>query len=131
MDVGGRDECVYATVRGGPNFGLALGDVGDSCTGQPADGRPIRLPHFTSYCMHSVAISRGGRRKARLDNINPETGQLARDGQLFRKRHRAPSRLFAITQGGIEDEDAVRTVGSARRSDSVGHGWPSACGTAI
>ena len=56
---------------------------------------------------HGFEVAVAGSRKAGLDHIHPKPFQLPCDAQLFLPGHGRARRLFAVTQGGVEDEELV------------------------
>jgi hypothetical protein len=52
-----------------------------------------------------VAIAGGS--KARFDHVHAQALELPGDAQLFVARHGGSRRLFAIAQGGVEDDELV------------------------
>ncbi len=52
-----------------------------------------------------VAVGTGG--KAGLDHVYPQALELACNAHFLVPRHRRSGRLFAVTQGGIENDEFV------------------------
>ena len=57
--------------------------------------------------LHGLKVTVGTGGKTSLDHIDLETLQLARDAQLFIARHGGAGRLFAVTQGGVKNNQFV------------------------
>src|SRR5690606_16828682 len=56
---------------------------------------------------HRREIAGTGNGKARLDHVHPQTLQGLGDAEFFLLGHRGAGALFAVTQGGIEDDQFV------------------------
>ena len=69
-----------------------------------------RLGHGLRDRGGPIRNRRRRRRKARLDDIDIEPLELARDRDLLLDVHGAAGRLFAVAQRGVEDPDVVRSV---------------------
>jgi hypothetical protein len=54
-----------------------------------------------------LEVAVAGGRETRLDDIDLQPLQLLGDAQLFLARHRSARTLFAVAQGGIENDQAV------------------------
>lgn len=70
--------------------------------------------------LHGLEVVRARHRKARLDDVHAQLGELARDVELLLAREGGAGRLLAIAQGGVKDAhvagvvDAVGDVVGAR-----------------
>jgi len=70
---------------------------------QAADGG---IPCPPGNLGHSGEIALTGNRKARLDDIHAHLVQKTSDLQLFVMGHGGAGALFAVAQGGVENQDA-------------------------
>ena len=71
--------------------------------------------------MDGLEVAVADDREAGLDDIDIEAGKLARDLHFLAQVHGSAGALFAVAQGGVEDQDAVvRDPAEARVVD--GHG---------
>ena len=57
--------------------------------------------------LHALEITVGAGRKACFDHVHAQALQLAGNADFFIARHAGAGRLFAVTQGGIENNDFV------------------------
>ena len=101
---GGRDEGVDArTLRPLQRFGrprdVAVVGARQRADGGFADGLGDRAHRF------EIAIA--GRRKAGLDHVDAQAFQLPGDTELLFACHRSAGRLFAVAQGGVENDELV------------------------
>ena len=85
------------------DFGGPL-DVGLGGAGQAADDR---TSHGLRNGLHRFEVAVARDREARFDDVDAESLELARQGQLLVQVHAAARRLLAVTQGRVEDEDLV------------------------
>ncbi len=72
------------------------GEAAHHALGDRACDRVNRLP---------VAVGRG--RKARLDDVHPQSLQLLRDPHLLFAGHGGAGALLTVAQGGVEDDEMV------------------------
>jgi hypothetical protein len=94
VDRRGRDERVDAPPLGRCD-GLARGfDVHVLCSRKSCNDRPL---HLFRHEPRRLELCRRGDREARLDDVDPEGGQLLGDLELLRDRERGTGRLFAVT----------------------------------
>src|SRR5690606_35060698 len=56
---------------------------------------------------HRLEVAVGGGGEARLDDVDPHALELARDAHLLVAGHRGARALFAVAQGGIEDDQLI------------------------
>jgi len=56
--------------------------------------------------LHRLEITFGSDREAGLDDVHPHFIEHLRDLELFLMGHGGAGALFAIAQGGIEDQDS-------------------------
>jgi len=63
---------------------------------------------------HGVEVVGGGSREPGLDDVDAEAGQLARDDELLRARHRGARGLLPVAQRGVEDSHVVWVVDAVR-----------------
>ena len=54
-----------------------------------------------------LEVAGRGDREAGLDHVDPQAGELLGDLHLLGGVQRDPGRLLAVSQGGVEDVDAV------------------------
>ncbi len=73
---------------------------------QTADDRAV-LREFAGDLEHAFEIAGRGNGEAGLDHIHPEFGQRLGHAQLLLQIHGEAGRLFAVAQGGVEDNHAV------------------------
>jgi hypothetical protein len=76
----------------------------------PARARPQMTALFARWKFQrrlQVAVRRN--RKARFDDVDAELFEHVGDLQFFVEIHRGTRRLLAVAQGGVENQDAVRT----------------------
>jgi hypothetical protein len=140
MDLAGGDESVDPGTPSVPD-GLPCGvDVLPVAPRQAADdghvGGPSagggRVADLDGDGAHGVEVVGGGGREPRLDDVDAEAGQLARDDELLGARHGGARGLLPVAERGVEDAhvvgvvDAVRHVFRApprlllRRADALG-----------
>ena len=60
-----------------------------------------------AICVNRVEIAVADDRETGLNDIDVETGQLAGDLHFFAEVHGCAGALFAVAQGGVEDDDFV------------------------
>jgi hypothetical protein len=70
---------------------------------KPLDNRPLDL---AGDPLDGLEVAGSRDRKARLDGVDPEAGQLVGDLELLRDIERDPGRLSAVAQRGVVDLDA-------------------------
>ena len=85
--------------RLGSAFDVALGR-----TGQRTDGRAFDL---FGDLVDGLEVTIRCDGKSGLDHIDLQLSQGIRHAQLFIKRHRRTRGLFTVTQGGVENDDAI------------------------
>jgi hypothetical protein len=61
--------------------------------------------HGLGHLANRLEVVVGGDRKAGLDHVDAELGQLFGEGDLLGDVHREPGRLLAVAQSGIENDD--------------------------
>ena len=76
--------------------GHAAGETGDD-----------RAAHLGGDLLDRVEIAVADDRETGLDDIDVEAGQLAGDLHFFAEVHGRAGALFAVAQGGVEDDDFV------------------------
>ena len=104
MDVAGGNEGVNARAarrfeRGGGAFHIQLAGARER-----GDAHPRQLVGDSA---HGFKIAFGGDRKAGLQDVDAQLGQLVRHAQLLGDVHAAAGRLFAVAQRGVKNEDAI------------------------
>src|SRR5262245_49465606 len=83
-------------------------DVGQAHSGEAANGWAVlQRPDLPSHLARRLEILVRRDREARLDHVDPEPRQLARELELLHGVHGEARRLLAVPQRGIEDDDAV------------------------
>ena len=104
VDIARGDEGVDAMAdRRSHRLGAGL-DVTGGGPGQPADHRTIGAAHLGGDALHRLEITAAGEGEPRLDDIDPQTGELLGDRQLLVQVQAGPRRLLTIPQGGVEDQ---------------------------
>lgn len=73
-----------------------------------------RVPHLDGDGSHSIKVVRRGSWEARLDDVDAEAGELARDDELLRAGHGGPRGLLPVAESGVEDANVVGVVDSVR-----------------
>jgi hypothetical protein len=104
VDIAGGDEGVDARTSG------AFQRTGCSVHIERAGPRERRHLHpgiFAADGLHRFKIAVGGDRKARLQNVHAQIDEFCGHPQLLGRCHRAAGRLFAISQGCVEDVYAI------------------------
>lgn len=120
MDLAGGNEGVDARLPrvahglpGGVNVPLVA-------SGEATDDRHMavfpdrRVPHLDGDGSHGVEVVGGGGREARLDDVDAQAGELARDDELLGAGHGGPRRLLPVAEGGVEDAHVVGVVDAVR-----------------
>ena len=96
-DVDARLGCVLHCLPAEVDvLGIAAGEAGDD-----------RALHFARNGVDGLPVALGSHGKASLDDVHAELRQRPPDPKLLRQRHAAARRLLAVTQRGVEDQDAV------------------------
>src|SRR5690606_39488490 len=67
----------------------------------------FRSAHLAGNGLHRAEIGGRAVREASLDHVHAEVGQGVGEGDLLRGAHGEAGRLFAVAQGGVEDDDAI------------------------
>lgn len=120
MDLAGSNEgvdarlpCVAHGLPGGVNVPLVAPReaADDGHMAILADGC---VPHLDGDGSHGIKVVRRGRREARLDDVDAEAGELARDDELLRAGHGGPRGLLPVAERGVEDANVVGVVDSVR-----------------
>ena len=116
MDLAGSNEgmdarlpCVAHGLPGGVNVPLVAPReaADDGHMAILADGC---VPHLDGDGSHGIKVVRRGRREARLDDVDAEAGELARDDELLRAGHGGPRGLLPVAERGVEDANVVGVV---------------------
>src|SRR5690606_3105143 len=66
-----------------------------------------RILHGAGDRLHALEVTVGAGGEAGLDHVDLQALELARDAQLLVARHGGAGRLFAVAQGGVEDDELV------------------------
>ncbi len=66
-----------------------------------------RAANALRNALHALEIANARNRKAGFNDIDPKLGQCLGHAQFFIEIHRKTGRLLAITQSGIEYDDAI------------------------
>ncbi len=104
VQVGGRDEDVDALALGGLECPRGALDVGPVAAGERRNHRTL---HMRGDGAHRFGVGLGGDRKAGLDVVHPQGGQLTGHLQLLVDPHREAGRLFAVAERGVENDEPV------------------------
>ncbi len=123
VDVGGRDEGVYAGALGVLDGVPALADVVLGAAGQTADDGALDL---AGDGLHGGEIAGAAGRETGLDDIDTQADELVGDLQLLGSVHAAAGRLLAVAQGGVEEDHG--NAGVAARADGGRAGAGLGCG---
>ena len=91
--------------------GLGAGEAADD--GDVAVGRDVRADDVRDL-LHRRKVVRRRDREARLDDVDAQLCEVARDLELLARRQRRARRLLAVAQRRVKDADVVRVVDSAR-----------------
>ena len=101
----------------------ATRDVGFDGAGEAGDDR---VPGALGDGGDGLEVALGGDRETRLDNVDAHGVEHLGDLQLVFKIHGRAGRLFAIAQGGVENDDGfgvfARRLG-VRNGIGFGHGF--------
>ena len=100
----GRNEGMDAAIGGGAQRLDAAVDVGPRGAGQP--GHLGDLERFGDR-LDRLEVAVRGDREASLDDVDAHLLEHGRDAQFLLEIHRAARRLFAVAQGGVEDDHAL------------------------
>ena len=100
VQVGGGDEDVNARVLGLLDALDRLLDVG---LARPRQAEDDGLGHRLRDAGHRIEVTRRRHGEARLDDVDVELLQLARDEHLLLDVHRRAGRLLAVAQRRVED----------------------------
>ena len=98
MNVWMRGRCGVADR---PPGGVDVGLVG---AGEAADHRALDRARDL---LHGLEVAGRGDREAGLDHVDPQPRQLLGDLHLLGGVQRDAGRLLAVSQGGVENVDAV------------------------
>ena len=104
MQIRGGNEGVDARCFRGFHGGGGALDVMPLTPRQRRDGTAL---HRACDGLHGVEIIRAGSGEAGFDHVHAQLGKLLGKEELLRRGHRAAGRLFAVTQGGVEDAYVV------------------------
>jgi hypothetical protein len=93
-------------ARGGCGFDGAGGgfDVLPFRTGKSGDAWALDLPRDDP---HGFKVAVGGDGEACLDDVDAERRELVGHAELFAVVHGAARGLFAVAEGGVEEDDFV------------------------
>lgn len=120
MDLAGSNEGVDARLpRVSHGFPGGV-DVPLVASREPADDRHMalfpdgRVPHLDGDGSHGVEVVGRGGREARLNDVDAEAGELARDDELLGTGHGGPRGLLPVAERGVEDAHVVGVVDAVR-----------------
>ncbi len=91
-------------VTGGFDGGAGGVDVVGGAAGQTGDDRAA---HLGGDLLDRVEIAVADDRETGLDDIDVEASKLAGDLHFFAQVHGSAGALFAVAQGGVENDDFV------------------------
>jgi len=103
VDFAGRQEHVYARLLAEAHRVPAPFDVRRHAAAQRRDRAIDALRHRA----HRLEIARRRRREPRLDDVDAEKLELARDFELFRQVQVHAGGLLSVPERRVEDEDPV------------------------
>ncbi len=106
MDRTGSNEGVDTT---GIGIGQRLGGTVDIRVHRPGQTADPAVLDGVGNAFHRLEITRTGNRKTGFDHIHPQFFQGTGNAQLLFPGHGRTGALLAITQGGIENDDAILT----------------------
>ena len=109
MEVGAGEEDVDAALGGGLDGAGGGFDVLALAAGEGGDAGAVNL---AGDGLDGVEVAVGGDGEAGFDDVDAEGGELVGEAQLFCVVHGAAGRLFAVAEGGVEDNELG--VGSHR-----------------
>ncbi len=104
VDVRRRYERVDPRSRGVAYRAVRGVDVADMNAGEAGDDRALDL---AGDRLHGLEVARRGDREAGLDDVDAQPRELVGDLELLGRVQRDAGRLLAVSQGGVEDENAV------------------------
>ena len=110
VDVAGRDEGVDARAHGALERLRRALDVLSSGAREAADAGLLEIARHRAHRLE-IALARD--REARLDHVDAEPLELARERQLLVQVHAAARRLLAVAQRGVEDAQDLCSAHSA------------------
>ena len=118
VDVRRRDEGVHARAVGVAD---GLGGALDVRRMGAREARDDRAVHLLGDPLYGLEVAGRRDRESSLDHVDAEPRELLRDLQLLGGVERDARRLLAVSQRGVEDDDAVGVhgVGSVRRSSAA------------
>ena len=103
VEVGAGEEDVDAALVGGLDGAGGGFDVLAFAAGEGGDaGGAV---HFAGDGLDGVEVAVGGDGEAGFDDVDAERGELVGEAQLFCVVHGAAGRLFAVAEGGVEDDE--------------------------
>ena len=106
MDVAGRDEDVDLAPCRGLERRRRDRHVRRDAARQGRDRRrPGRATDLARDAPHRIGLAGGCRRKACLDDVDPQPRELLRDAHLLVDRQRGARSLLPVTQRRVEDPD--------------------------
>ena len=104
VDVRRRHEGVDPRSRRVPYRAVGGVDVPDMNAGEAGDHRALDL---AGDRLHGLEVAGRGDREAGLDDVHAQPRELVGDLELLGRVQRDARRLLAVSQGGVEDENAV------------------------
>ena len=104
VDVRRRDEGVDPRSRRVAYRPVGGVDVPDMSAREPGDHGALDLARDR---LHGLEVARRGDREAGLDDVHAQPRELVGDLELLGRVQRDAGRLLAVSQGGVEDENAV------------------------
>ena len=121
MDVGGRDEDVEVRSLGDAD---RLDRLLRVAVAAAREGGNRDAPDLLRDPVDCLPVAGRGGGEARLDDVDVEAHELARDLELLGGGEAGAGRLLAVAQGGVEDPDRA---GRHERAGGYrdGHQWDS------
>ena len=98
-----------------------------STSGVPVRARPAtrRLAQLARHRAHGLEVALARDREARLDHVDAEPLELARERELLVQVHAAARRLLAVAQRGVEDAEQLSSLMASPLAGLASRGSPA------
>ncbi len=117
----GQEDVDAPAVPGGLDGGRGGVDVLPYAARQPGDDRAA---HLGGDLFDGMEIAVADDRETGLDDIDVEAAQLAGDLHFLAQVHGRAGALFAVAQGGVEDDDFVgHGFGNRKKDEGIVWTW--------